>query len=481
VDIRTKLIFALVAVALTSMFALGAAVAPRVGGFMRDGTLERLDELASSRSQALGWILDGWRDRAGLIASRTELRASLDEWRRTGSAAARERIRTILRDANDVSEAITLLRVHDADGALVAEAPGGEPPAAPSRGLPAAASAPTAIEYVGVEFDGTGVPQVTFVGPLTWDGRTLGTLVSVFEAAEVIEVTASYRGLGETGETLVFAEDPSGALRTLHPVRHDQDGLPGVVLPAGAGTLAARALAGEVEPVAEGVRDYRNEPVWAATRALPETGWGLIVKVDAREERQAYAEFTSWLRQTALILSAYAILAGAALGLRVALPIHALAEAANRIRAGDMKARAKVAVEDEVGVLARNFNEMADELEERVTLLREFRKFFDVSIDLMCIAGTDGFFRRTNPAFQKVLGWSDQELLDRPFFDFVHPDDVAKTQEEVTKLMQGIPTIGFENRYQCKDGTYRALRWTAYPEEGVLYAIARVVDHTSSA
>ena len=112
----------------------------------------------------------------------------------------------------------------------------------------------------------------------------------------------------------------------------------------------------------------------------------------------------------------------------------------------------------------RTFNQMADELQERMELLREFRKFFDVSIDLMCIAGTDGFFKKTNPAFERALGWTEDELIERPFLEFVHPDDIEKTQREVAKLSEGIPTVSFENRYRCKDGTYSLLRWTSYPE-----------------
>jgi PAS domain S-box-containing protein len=166
--------------------------------------------------------------------------------------------------------------------------------------------------------------------------------------------------------------------------------------------------------------------------------------------------------------------------LRFALPIHQLAEVVNRIREGEMDARAAVAREDEVGLLARTFNEMADELEARMKQLTEFRRFFDVSIDLMCIAGTDGYFKRTNPAFERVLGWSHEELRQRPFIDFVHPDDVEKTLQEVQKLAGGIPTVSFENRYQCKDGGYKVLRWTSYPEGEVLYAIAYVMDPAPS-
>jgi PAS domain S-box-containing protein len=143
-----------------------------------------------------------------------------------------------------------------------------------------------------------------------------------------------------------------------------------------------------------------------------------------------------------------------------------------------MRARAKVTVEDEVGALTRTFNGMAEELEQRMEELREFQKFFDVSVDLMCIAGTDGYFKKVNPAFNKVLGWSEEALLVRPFFDFVHPDDVAKTQVEVAKLAQGIPTISFENRYLRRDGKYALLLWTSYPQSGRLYAIAHVIEES---
>jgi PAS domain S-box-containing protein len=247
-------------------------------------------------------------------------------------------------------------------------------------------------------------------------------------------------------------------------------------MPSEAGGLADRALTGPMDPVPGGVVDYRGEEVWAATRDIDETGWGLVVKVDRQEGRQPALEFNAWLRQTAIILSAFAIVIGLVLALRFALPIHALAAVANRIRGGELQARADVAREDEVGLLARTFNERADEIERRIAQLHDFKKFFDVTIDLMCLAGTDGFFKRLNPAFQRELGWTEQELLGRPFLDFVHPEDIEKTLQEISKLAEGIPTISFENRYRCKDGGYKLLRWTSHPEGDVLYAIAHVVD-----
>ena len=481
VDIRTKLIFALVSASLLSMLAMGAFVSQRVEDDLRESTLSRLDELAESRQQALRWIIEGWRDRANLVASRTQMRASLDELRRVGGSGAPERIETILMDAIGSSRRATRFTVYDLDGQSIASVTSGADATVPSREILPMRPPEGEPAYAGLRFSGSRAPQVAFAASMAFQGRPVGTLLAVFDARELLELTASHEGLGATGETLVFAEDAAGALRTLHPTRHDPGGPGGTVLASDEGSLAARAMARVTEPVWEGFTDYRGEEVWAATRLVPETGWGLVVKVDRAEEERPYGEFRGWLGGTAIILSAFVILIGFMLGLRFALPIQSLADVAERIRSGEMGARAAVAHEDEVGLLARTFNGMADEIEQQMSLLREFRKLFDVSIDLMCIAGTGGYFKRTNAAFSEVTGWTEEELCGRPFFEFVHPDDVAKTELEVAKLAGGLPTIHFQNRYLCKDGTYKILNWTSHPDDGVLYAIARVLEGRETA
>lgn len=111
------------------------------------------------------------------------------------------------------------------------------------------------------------------------------------------------------------------------------------------------------------------------------------------------------------------------------------------------------------------------------TLALDIERFFRLSVDMLCIATTSGWFKRVNPSFQRTLGWTEDELLSRPFQDFIHPDDVHATLAEIRHLRQGNPSLLFENRYRCKDGSYRTLMWTAYPEEGtdLLHAVARDV------
>jgi PAS domain S-box-containing protein len=116
------------------------------------------------------------------------------------------------------------------------------------------------------------------------------------------------------------------------------------------------------------------------------------------------------------------------------------------------------------------------ESSDRKKVEDELQKIFELSVDMICIADIDGYFRKINPSFRKILGYSDEELLAKPFLDFVHPDDKTPTLKVIKdNLTQGIPVINFENRYRCKDNSYKWLMWTSkpIPEQGITYAIAR--------
>jgi formate hydrogenlyase transcriptional activator len=110
--------------------------------------------------------------------------------------------------------------------------------------------------------------------------------------------------------------------------------------------------------------------------------------------------------------------------------------------------------------------------------MKDFDEFFSLSLDLLCIANTESYFLRLNPPWEKVLGYSTQELMAKRFLDFVHPDDLTSTQDAVSTLASQQEVVYFENRYRRKDGTYRWLEWTATPAGDLIYAAARdVTEH----
>ena len=110
-------------------------------------------------------------------------------------------------------------------------------------------------------------------------------------------------------------------------------------------------------------------------------------------------------------------------------------------------------------------------------------RFFTLSLDLLCIAGFDGYFKQLNPVWEKTLGFTLQELTSRPSVEFVHPDDRAATLGEAQRLMAGAETVSFENRYLTKAGAYKWLLWSAAVsvDEHLYYAVARDITERKRA
>jgi twitching motility protein PilJ len=123
---------------------------------------------------------------------------------------------------------------------------------------------------------------------------------------------------------------------------------------------------------------------------------------------------------------------------------------------------------------------VAVEITDRKQAEAERDRFFTLSLDLLCIADFDGNFKRVNPAWAKTLGYTLEELQGQPFLDFVHPDDREQTIAEAANIAAGLETIAFENRYRCKDGSYKWLSWKSRPllEEKLMYAVARDITES---
>ena len=108
----------------------------------------------------------------------------------------------------------------------------------------------------------------------------------------------------------------------------------------------------------------------------------------------------------------------------------------------------------------------------------DFSRYFELSLDLFCLASPEGFFLRVNSNFSRVLGYEEEELRAHPFLDFVHGDDQAATSNAVQKIMSGTPITFFRNRYRHKTGDYHWFEWTGQliPNEKVIFAMARDIS-----
>jgi PAS domain S-box-containing protein len=113
----------------------------------------------------------------------------------------------------------------------------------------------------------------------------------------------------------------------------------------------------------------------------------------------------------------------------------------------------------------------------RARAQEELDRIFTLSSDPIVAANFDGYFTRVNPAVERILGYPEEELLARPYLDFVHPDDRERTAAEAAVIGQGKTTLAFENRFVRKDGSYRVLEWTSTPvvEDRAMYGVARDV------
>ena len=120
---------------------------------------------------------------------------------------------------------------------------------------------------------------------------------------------------------------------------------------------------------------------------------------------------------------------------------------------------------------------------DRVKAEVSWGEIFQNSPSMICLAGFDGYFQHLNPAWERTLGWRLEELKAKPFLEFVHPRDLEASLEIVREIDAGKQIVGFENRYLCKDGTYKWLAWTATGlfDGEKIYAVARDVSDRKQA
>ena len=121
-----------------------------------------------------------------------------------------------------------------------------------------------------------------------------------------------------------------------------------------------------------------------------------------------------------------------------------------------------------------SLRELNPELERQVLERAQARGLtWKLSPDLLGALNSKGYFETANPAWENVLGWTEEEVVSMSIFDLLHPDDLEHTRAGFELTQVGQPALRFANRYRCKDGSYRWISWIGIPEEGYVYCTGR--------
>lgn len=353
-DIRTRLTLALVSVALVSMFLLGTFAYYVASNMLQDITERQLDALAESKKQDLEQVIAGWRNHVRLIRSRTQLRIQLKEWQKKDRPEILDQIRRILADAQESTEYVQRITLFDSNGREIAAAG-----TAIRNAVALVNPNPSIVDYAGFYIGIDRRPKVVFNSGLELNEESVGSIEVIIDVTNVEAIAKNYRGLGDTGETMIIGRDQFGTLVLLHALRH-LDMQPDWQPPP---DYIQAAVTGVARTYTEDVTDYREQEVWAATRYLPDVNWGLVVKVDAEEETERARELREDMIDLGLALGAFAVVGGTMLGFYLARPIRDLAQAVERIKLGEHSLRLDDSADDEVGLLAMALNELLDQLD----------------------------------------------------------------------------------------------------------------------
>ena len=320
-------------------------------------------------------------------------------------------------------------------------------------------------------------PAAFLTAPILEDGKVIGVLALQMDVHRLEAVTADRTGLGRTGETVLAQQDGSAALYT-GPLRHIADAAYRYRVPlVTAAPPMQKALAGDHGKGI--VRDYVGIECVAAWRYLPALRWGMVVKIDSEE---AMAPAAHLRRITYAALALFLLLSGIVaylMGRGLSRPIRNLTRVAGRIASGDLSQRAPQENIEELGRLARAFNQMTDALaqanntleaqvEARSNELLRISKLQDAILEnagaLVVVLDREGRIRRFNRACEDLTGYAFAEVDGRCVWDFLLPPEErdAVHQEAFHALVRNPKALrsSYTNHWVARDGTPRLIEWS---------------------
>lgn len=414
--IRSKLSITFLTVSLASIATVCSIVFLLVYFSFVEALGHKLEALASGQKSNVLHVFNAWQDQVNLVRSRTSLKEVFIQYNASFDRRLLDRMKLILNDTLEADHDISYIELIDLKGDRVISVgtmpkPGFKPPEV-SHGMDRAPQ----LRQLWLDNEHKLFGLMT--APFVLNHKPVGTINTVFDARELIEITGNYDGLGKTGETLVAVREQDGSARFLTPIRHDKnrDLARKVNADRPEVPITQALLKHDVIMISPETVDYRDVPVLAATRYIPELDWGLVAKIDRKEALAPVNNLLYTILLVTLAISIVVIFLGFYLSGSIAAPVVALASAVRKIKEGDLSGHTTVLSDDEIGELAESFNAMVSFLNEQQRQLLLLKRAIDNSGDLVWIAekiGGSHSITYASETAERVSGYSAEELCGK--------------------------------------------------------------------
>ena len=360
--IRAKLSLTYLTVSLLALPCMSAFIYFYEKNTITSEQLSHLESVSSIQSHRVESLIEQNLERIRLVSSRTQLRISLDNYLKNSDSNHLEKINRILNDAMTSIESFRVISILNKDGLVVAST-------SPVRlgknysqleFYKTAHSKNTADHFF---LDSNSRLKLYLSGPLKIGNKFLGILLIESDAQNIVSLLSDYSGLGQTGETVLGRLHTNGNYaQYLAPLRFDEHAAMQRIVDLNRhSNPMVMALANKKQFLGSGI-DYRNHEVLVATDYIASTNWGLVVKIDQEEAFSPINDLLKYILFISLSLLLAVAWVSFLLAKVISNPIVELTNAAHEIDQGNLNKRAEIKSNDEVGELARTFNNMADGL-----------------------------------------------------------------------------------------------------------------------
>lgn len=407
--IRTRLLAAFLTLFIAAFVLAGIASYRSIHETLTAQTLAHLESVATIKRSRIHDALAQRLERLALISSRTQMRLSLFRFSETGDTEHQQIITRIIQDAKRSINDFRLVRIYLPDGRLVASTDGLIGSTASNmlgEALFKRSKMGPSIKTVALSKEGALISTLT--GPLKLDGKLIGILHIEADAADLLEITGNYTGLGDTGETLLAKRDTQGDALFISPLRFDVESILSRRIDAERTEVPIIQALNRNDLTLTSATSYRGNDVLAVTRYVRGVDWGLAVIIESSEAYAPLHQLRNWLILLLAVTAVLVTLAAALLSRTLTRPISSLAQTAQLIGEGqsdlhmntkehtggylELQSLARTIDQLTQNLLDKNrsleatLNELHKTVEERTQTLQELRSTQEALVDSQRLA-----------------------------------------------------------------------------------------------